>query len=410
MTKGVRSAAFILLATLVGTATAAETVRVALIETLSGPPAGVGKWFANHVQMAVDQVNAAGGVLGGRKIEIVSFDSKGSPQEALIALKGVTDQGIRFVFGTAGSHVALALTDAIAKHNVRMPESAVLFLNYAGLTPELTNEKCNFWHFRFDAHADMKVEALVRQVTSRKSIAKVYLLNQDYAYGQAVRRLLTELLAKRRPDIEIVGDDLIQLQKTKDFAPYVAKIRASGADTIITSNWGPDLVLLVRASHDSGLAARYYTLNAHFMGTPTSIGEAGADRLVNVSPWHANVTDSKLEQYYIDYKRKYKEEWNMLPMKNAVEMWAKAIDAANSTDPVKVAGALEGMRYDAGTGTMWMRPDDHQLMQPQYAYIFTKAGPGAKHDVENTGFGWRTEGRIEADETILPHTCKMERP
>lgn len=410
MTTAVRSAAFILLATLVGSATAAETVRMALIETLSGPPAGVGKWFANHVQMAVDQVNAAGGVLGGRKIEIVPFDSKGSPQEALIALKGVTDQGIRFVFGTAGSHIAIALTDAIAKHNARMPESAVLFLNYAGLTPELTNEKCNFWHFRFDAHADMKVEALVRQVTSRKSIAKVYLLNQDYAYGQAVRRLLRELLAQRRPDIEIVGDDLIQLQKTKDFAPYVAKIRASGADTIITSNWGPDLVLLVRASHDSGLAARYYTLNAHFIGTPTSIGEAGLDRLVNVSLWHANATDSKLEQYYLDYKRKYKEEWNMLPMKNAVEMWAKAIDASNSTDPVKVARALEGMRYDAGTGTMWMRPDDHQLMLPQYAYIFTKAGPGVKHDMENTGFGWRTEGRIEADDSILPHTCKMERP
>src|SRR6202795_2691310 len=162
--------------------------------------------------MAVDEVNARGGILDGRKIETIPFDTKGSPQEALIAFKGVTDQDLRFVFGTTGSHIALALTDAIAKHNARNPDKSVLFLNYGGLTPELTNEKCNFWHFRFDAHADMKVDALIRQVVVQKSIAKVYLLNQDYAYGQAVRKLFRELLAQRRADIQIVRGDLIQLQ------------------------------------------------------------------------------------------------------------------------------------------------------------------------------------------------------
>ena len=389
---------------------AAEPIKIAVIETLSTPPAVIGTWWSNHMQYAVDQINAKGGILGGRKIEIMFFDSKGSPQEALIAFKGVTDQDLRFVFGTTGSHIAMALTDAIAKHNARHPESSVLFLNYGGLTPELTNEKCNFWHFRFDAHADMKVDALIRQVVGQKSIAKVYLVNQDYAYGQAVHKLFRELLAQRRPDIQIVGDDLIQLQKTKDFSPYIAKIRASGADTVLTSNWGPDLVLLMRASHDSGLPARYYTLNAHFTGTPTAIGEAGAGRLINVSPWHANIADGTLEQYYVDYKRRYNEEWNMLPIKNAVEMWAKAVDTTKSLDPVVVAKALETMRYDSGTGPMWMRAEDHQLMQPQYAYMFAKPGPGLKHDIENTGFGWRTEGRTETDETVPPTTCKMERP
>lgn len=295
-------------------------------------------------------------------------------------------------------------------HNARNPDGTILFLNYGGLAPELTNEQCSFWHFRFDANADMKVTALARQVAATKGFSKVYLVNQDYAYGQAVRKLLREELARRRPDIEIVGDDLIQLQKTKDFAPYAAKIKASGADTIITSNWGPDLILLVRAGHDSGLVARYYTLNAHFIGTPTAIANAGAERLVNISPWHANITDTKLQPYYLEYKRKYREEWNMLPQKNAVEMWASAIDTAKSTDPVKVARVLETMRYDSGTGVMWMRADDHQLMQPQYAAVFTKASGALKYDVENTGFGWKTEGRIEADDTVLPHRCRMERP
>ena len=388
-----------------------ESVRIAVIETLSSPSAVIGKWWANHVQYAVDQVNAKGGILGGRKIEIVYFDSKGSPQEGLIAFKAVTDQDLRFFFVTTGSHVALALTDAIVKHNIRNPDKSVLFLNYGGQTPELTNEKCHFWHFRFDVHGDQKVDALVRQVATQKNIAKVYLINQDYAYGQAAHKLFRDLLAQRRPDIQIVGDDLIQLQKTKDFAPYIAKIRASGADSVLTSNWGPDLVMMMRASHDSGLTTRFYTLNSHFTGTPTAIGEAGVGKLINVSAWHPNIADGRLEQYYLGYKKQYKEEWNMLPHKSAVEMWAKAVDTAQSLDPIAVAKALENVRYDAGTGTMWMRAEDHQLMHSLYAYMFTKAGqPGVKHDVENLGIGWHTDGRIEAEDIVLPHTCKMERP
>ena len=392
-------------------ADAKPPVRIAVIEALSGPSAVIGKWWSNHIRYAVDQVNAKGGVLGGREIEIVYFDSKGSPQEGVIAFKAVTDQDIGVVFGTTGSNVALALTDAILKHNTRNPDKAVLFLNYGGQTPELTNEQCHFYHFRFDVHADQKVDALIRQVAAQKSVSKVYLFNQDYAYGHAAQKLSRELLAQRRPDIQIVGDDLIQLQKTKDFAPFVAKIRASGADTLVTSNWGPDLVLMMRASHDSGLTTRFYTLNSHFTGTPTAIAEAGVGKLINVSSWHPNIADGKLEQYYVGYKKKYKEEWNMLPHKNAVEMWAKAVDTAQSLDPNAVAKALENMRYDAGTGPMWMRGEDHQLMHALYAFMFTKAGqPGVKHDVENLGFGWRTEGRIEAEDIVPPVICKMERP
>ena len=414
MFRGLLGLAAMMAITAMPSSLAAEAkppVRIAVIEALSGPSAVIGKWWSNHIRYAVDQVNAKGGVLGGREIEIVYFDSKGSPQEGVIAFKAVTDQNLSVVFGTTGSNVALALTDAVLKHNTRNPDKAVLFLNYGGQTPELTNEQCHFFHFRFDVHADQKVDALVRQIAAQKSVSKVYLLNQDYAYGHAAQKLSRELLAQRRPDIQIVGDDLIQLQKTKDFAPFVAKIRASGADTVVTTSWGPDLALLMRASHDSGLATRFYTLNSHFTGTPTAIGEAGADKLINVSSWHPNIADGKLDDYYVGYKKRFKEEWNMLPHKSAVEMWAKAVDTAKTDDPIAVAKALENMRYDAGTGRMWMRAEDHQLMHALYAFKLTKAGgPGVKHDVENLGLGWRTEGRVEAEDIVRPHTCKMERP
>jgi branched-chain amino acid transport system substrate-binding protein len=373
--KVTRCTLFLLITTMCcASAMAEETVRLALIETLSGPAATNGIWSANHVRWAVDRVNAAGGILGDKRIALVEFDNKGSPQEAVLALNEVIDRKIRYLAGAVGSHISLALSDAIAKHNKRSPETSVLFLNYGGLSTELTNEKCSFWHFRFEANADMKVEALMRQVASNKSVGKVYLINQDYAYGQAVRSRMRQFLAQRLSNVAIVGDDLVPLQKTKDFAPYVAKIKAAGADTVLTSNWGPDLILLVRAARDSGLATHFYTLHAHHVGTPTAIGAPGIGHVVNLSSWSNNAEDSTLESYYLGYKRYYKQEWNMLPMKNAVEMWVKAIEQARSLDPLAVGKALEGMRYDAGTGTMWMRGEDHQLMLPQYASQLRQAG------------------------------------
>ncbi|MEO5861595.1 MAG: branched-chain amino acid ABC transporter substrate-binding protein [Burkholderiales bacterium] len=388
---------------------AADTVRVAMIEMLSGPGAGIGTWLSHHFRWAVDQLNASGGVLGA-KVEVVEFDNKSSPQEALLALKRTRDEGIRFVFGGSSSNIAIALSDAIAKQNARDPASAQIFLNYTGLDPSLTNEKCNFWHFRFDAHVGMKLEALTNYVAAQKDLKKVYLLNQDYAYGQSVQKDFREMLKRKRPDIEILGDELHALQKVKDFAPYVAKIHASGAQAVLTGNWGPDLALLIRASQDAGLPAKFYTLNAHFTGTPTAIGSAGANRVLNVSPWHANARDSRLEENYLGFKQRYNEEWNMLPVKIAVDMWAAAIANAKSTGPVEVGKALEGLRLDSGTGSMLMRADDHQLLLPHYAYLFTNAGGEVKHDLENLGFGFRTEARYESDTLAMPSSCKMERP
>ena len=388
----------------------AETIKVAVIEILSGPFAAQGAWIAHHAQAAFDEINARGGVLGGTKIEMVLVDNKGNPQDALLALKQVTGQGIRFIFGGTSSNIALALSDATKKHSEREPDNSALFLDLNAAAPELTNEKCNFWHFRFLANVDMLLEILTRQVATQKDLHKVYLINEDYSYGQAVQRAATDMLTRRRPDLQIVGNELHPLGKVKDFAPYVAKIKASGAEAVITGNWGNDLALLVKASKDSGLAVPFYTVTAHYIGTPNAFGMTGADRVLNISSWHPNVADSRLESTYVAFKRKYKEEWNMLPIRYGVEMWAKAIDVAGTADPIKVAKALEGMHHDVGAGPAWMRAEDHQLMSPQYAYLFTRAGGAVKHEIEGSGLGTQTVARFEAEETVRPYSCKMQRP
>jgi len=409
--KNTSLSACALLAGLLGSPVfAGDVIRIAHMDPMSGPFGLVGESLARHFDAIADDINARGGVLDGMRFEVVHFDNKGSPQESTVLLRQIIDSQIRFVTQGGGSNVAHALVEALAKHNSRNPESAVLYMNFAAQDPALTNDKCNFWHFRFDAHVDMKLAAITDYIARQKDLHKIYLLNQDYAFGQAISAAAKDMLGKKRPDIAIVGDDLHPLGKVKDFSPYVAKIRASGAEAVITGNWGSDLSLLIKASKESGLTVTYYTLNAHNAGIPGSIGAAGEDHIKQVLTWHANVADNKIEKFASDYKTRFKGDFYYNTAKTELEMLARAINEAKSTDPLKVARALEGMKYMSDTGEVWMRADDHQLMQPIYIATFTKLGKGVKYDVENTGYGWKTDVRTEARDTVMPTNCKMERP
>jgi branched-chain amino acid transport system substrate-binding protein len=391
-------------------APAADTIKVAYIGPLSGPFALHGNSNTKHHQAIIDAINAQGGVLGGTRFELVTLDGKGTPQDSVIALQQAIDQDIHFVSSYISS-VDHALSEAVTKHNARNPDRRVLFLDFGGFDPALTGEKCSFWHFHFDANSAMQMNVLTDYLARQKNIKQVYLINQDYSYGQSVSRLARELLARKRPDIEIVGDDLHPFGKVKDFAPYAAKIKASGADTVITGNWSNDLALLLKASRDAGVTATYYTLLAFLGGTPATYGAAG-EGVRTVIGWHANLPANKLEKFANDFKAKYKEDWIYIAINRELEMLAKAIEQARSADPLKVAAALEGLRYDSAAGEAWMRADDHQLMVPLYIAAFTKVGTaGVKYDSEGTGFGWKTEAHIEARNTVLPNNaCKMERP
>lgn len=407
-----RSIGFLFLALHLGGALAAEPVRIAFIAPLSGTFALVFEENLKLFRAAADEVNANGGVLGGRQIEIVPFDNKGTPQETLIVLNQVFDRDIRFVLSTISS-IGLTISDTLSKYNVRNPDKPVLFLNYDAREPSLTEGKCSFWHFRFQPHSDMQVKVLTDQMATRTSVKKVYLINQDYAWGHSFRRAARQFLGATRPDIEFVGDDLVPLGKVKDFAPYVSKIRASGADTVLTGNWGNDLVLLIKASAQSGLDADFYTTHAYVWGTPAAIGAAGAERIKTIMAFHMNEAGPAWEKKILSYGEKYKPIAHMdfLPVWQTLEMFASAVNLVKSTDPYAVAIALEGMKYDGPAGESWMRAEDHQLMAPIYVTSFVKRGQsGVRYDTENTGFGWKTELLVAAKDSIPPVRCQMVRP
>jgi branched-chain amino acid transport system substrate-binding protein len=403
--------AFLLLAG--GAARAEELpVRIAFIAPLSGTFALVFEENLKLFRAVADDINARGGVQGGRKIEIVPFDNKGTPQETLIVLNQAIDQDIRYVLATISS-IALTISDALSKYNTRNPGKPVLFLNYDAREPALTEDKCSFWHFRFQPNSDMQVKVLTDHLASRADVKKVYMLNPDYAWGHSFQRAARGNLGARRPDIEFVGDDLVPLGKVKDFAPYVSKIRASGADVVLTGNWGNDLILFIKAAEQSGLKAEFYTTHSYVWGTPGAIGASGADRIKTIMAFHINEADAAWQKKILAPEPRYKPIAHMdfLPAWQTLDMFVDAVGQAKSVDPYKVALAFEGMKYKGPAGDSWMRAEDHQLMAPIYVTSFVKAGQaGVKYDTENTGFGWKTEMTVPAKDSVPPVRCKMERP
>ncbi len=388
----------------------ADTIKIAYIDPLSGPFAPVGQNSLKSFQMMTELANS-GKWAGEHKLEVVGFDNKGSPQESLTQLKAVIDQGYRYITQGSGSGVGLALLDAINKHNERNPGKEVVYLNYAAIDPDMTNSKCSFWHFRFDANSDMKMEALTSYMAPDKNIKNVYIIGQNYAFGQAVSKAGKAYLARKRPDVKVVGDDLHPIGQVKDFAPYVAKIKASGADTVITGNWGQDLSLLIRAAKDADLKANFYTFYAVTSGVPTAMGSAGLDRTKIIGNWLPNNETFSGKEVVEGFKKKYNDDFYTAQTHSTISMLAKGIKEAKSTDPVKVAFAMEGMKVASLNGEVTMGKVDHQLQQPLYIATWSKVnGKDVKYDQENTGFGWKVNQKIDTYLAAQPTSCQMKRP
>ena len=384
-----------------------ETVKVAWIDPLSGLMASVGQNQLKSYQFVAEKLNASNPA--GVKFEIISIDNKLSPAESLNALKSAADQGVRYIVQGLGSGAAGALVDAVNKHNERNPGKEIVFLNYAAVDPDLTNSKCSFWHFRLDADTSMKMEAMTTFIKEQKDVSKVYLINQNYAHGQQVSKYAKENLKRKRPDIQIVGDDLHPLAQVRDFAPYVAKIKASGADTVITGNWGSDLALLVKAANDAGLTAKFFTYYANFGGTPTALGKAAEGRVYQVGYGHYNLGGVN-GQLVSEFKKRFSDDYYSAATYTSLVMLATGMAQAKSTDPVKVAQAMEGLKFKSFNGEVEMRKTDHQLQQPLFIAQWAKVDAKNSYDVEGTGMTFVPVKAFDAYVASTPTSCQMKRP
>ena len=401
-------------------ATTAAPIKMALIESLSGPFANTGEAVFRNIVWATERVNARGGVQlpanagGPRPLSVRRYDSKGQNEEALSALRAAIDDGARIILQGNSSATAAALLDAINKHNSREPDKRVLFLNYSAVDPILTNEKCSFWHFRFDAHADMRMAALMDVVRADTALKSAYLIGQDYSFGQAVLREAKKQLNAQRPDVTIVGNELHPVGRVKDFLPYAVKIKSSGAQAVITGNWGNDLTLLVKAAREVGFNGTFYTFYGNALGAPAALGDAGVGKVVAVADWLPNVAGAASEGFYQSFRQRFpqpQDDYVHLRMQLMVETLAQSIERAASTDTVAVARQMETARVQMAGRSGAMRAGDHQFQQSLVVGMMDKQGaPGVKFDVEGSGYGFKVLRDIPATQTQQPHHCTMQRP
>jgi branched-chain amino acid transport system substrate-binding protein len=384
-----------------------ETVKIAHIDPLSGLMAPVGSNQLKSFQFFAEKFSKTNPA--GVKFEIVSFDNKLSPAESLNAFKAALDQGVRYIAQGNGSSVAGALIEAVNKHNERNPGKEVIFLNYAAVDPDFTNSKCSYWHFRFDADTSMKIEAMTTFMKDDKDIKKVYLFNQNYSHGHQVAKFAKENLARKRSDVQIVGEDLHPLAQVRDFSPYIAKIKASGADTVITGNWGSDLALLVKAANEGGYNGKFYTYYTGVTGTPTALGQTGAGRVYQIAYSHYNM-GGDMGKWMGEFKQKFNDDFYTSSVVTIYNALGEAMAKAKSTDPVKVAAALSGLKFKSYHGDVEMRKTDHQMQQPLWMTVWQKADKKFPYSPENTGMTLAPVKEFPSYVSSTPTSCQMKRP
>lgn len=383
-----------------------DTIKLAFIDPLSGPFATVGDAALKTFQFAVDEVvNDKGGVLDGRKMEVIYFDSKGSARNTQRKLREAIDQGARYVLQGSSSHVANELTKAISRRNAREPDDPVVFIDYAANDPALTNENCSFWHFRFDVHAEMKVAALAKTIAANPEIKSIYIIGQDYGFGHAVSESMKRYIHAENKGIEIVGDVFHPVGLVEDFGPYADAIRTLNPDAIVSGNWGVDMDRLLTAVHDEGLEQPIYTL----FGATTDERSEGKLHMAHAG-LYSNVPDRLIAMSKAFTKRFPESAMTSRQIITSIEFLAGAIEKAGTDDPLQVAFAMEEMEMETITGdTVRMRSRDHQMIKPIRVSV-------QRNDVENivtgeVGPGYVAVGSMAAEQVdSLPTSCQMDRP
>lgn len=406
------AAASCALAALMGTAHAAP-VKIGLLETLSGPQASTGQSFRGGVRFAIDRLNAAGG-WNGQPVQLVEYDNQGGPAGASDKLKAAIADGVQIVVQGASSAIGGQISEDVRKHNLRNPGKEIVYINVGAEAMELTGEKCNFHHFRFTGNAQVRTRALVAGMKQAGTLGgKVYAINQNYSWGQDMERAVVDNAASG--GYQVVEKTLHDTNKIQDFAPYVAKIAGSGADTVITGNWSNDLLLLMKASRAAGLKARFGTV---FLDQPGNVANAGETAIGHfiAHAFNPEAGGAESTRFVEEFRARTGHVPTFVEPQAAfgLEMVAEALrrtgpDAGGALNVNAFARTLETTRIRTPMGEMSMRAADHQVLMPMVVSMVTR---DARYKADNTDMGFKPVKVFSAEEAAAPvqAACKMQRP
>jgi branched-chain amino acid transport system substrate-binding protein len=261
---------------------------------------------------------------------------------------------------------------------------------------------------------------VIKEDTATKS---VYLNGQDYSFGQAVLREAKRQLPIARPDVRVVAEELHPLGRVKDFSIYALKIKASGAQAVITGNFGNDLTMLIRAAREVGYDGKFYTFYGNALGAPAAIGDAGIGKVIAVADWLPNFGSKESDAFYTNFRQRFprpSDDYVHMRMHLMIEAFAQAAtntkliaDTANSSsteriDTAQVAEKLARVDITFAGQRGVMRDIDHQFQQALMVGVMDKVGTaGVRFDVEGSGFGFRVIKIITREQAALPTSCRL---
>jgi branched-chain amino acid transport system substrate-binding protein len=398
-------------ALLIATTAQSAPVKIGLLETLSGPQASTGQSFRTGVRYAIDKMNAAGG-WNGQPVELVEYDNQGGPAGASDKLKAAIADGVQIVVQGASSAIGGQITEDVRKHNLRNPGQEIVYINVGAEALELTGEKCNFHHFRVAGNAQVRTKVLVQGMKQAKALGtKVYAINQNYSWGQDMERAVLD--NAQAGGYQVVEKTLHDVNKIQDFAPYVAKISASGAETVITGNWSNDLLLMMKAAKAGGLKARFGTVFLDQPGNISNAGELAAGHFIAHS-FNAEAAGPEGERFMADYTAKtghapvFVEPQTVVGLELVADALKRTKPAGGRLDVNAFARAMETARIKTPMGEVSMREADHQILLP---LVVSTVSKDARYKVDGTDLGFKPVRVFSAEEASVPApaTCKMQR-
>ena len=390
----------------------AEPVKIALIESLSGGQAVTGKLFQTAVKYGLAKLEADKAWPDG--IQLLEYDNQGGPSEAADKLKAAINDGAVIIIQGASSAIGGQITADVQKHNARNPGKEVMWVNVGAEAMEFTGPKCHFYHFRWNGNAEIRLKAMMIAMREAGVLGKkVYVIGQNYSWGHDVQKLTREYA--KEFDYTIVGDVIHDVNKIQDFAPYVAKIKEAGPDTVVTGNWSNDLLLLMKAAGDSGLKSRFL---AYWIDQPGNIANAGDTAIghYTLSTFFADANGDKTAAFAEDFKAKTGSYPLNVQGHTVHGMWGigEALKAmkgkpGDKLNVKQLAFAMEKVTVDSSMGPIKMRPEDHQALLPLAVAVVSK---DAKFKADNTDKGFQTIKLLSGEEASGPvqPSCKMERP
>jgi len=390
----------------------ADPVKIGLIETLSGPQAASGLMYRAAARYAIERINAEGG-WNGEPVQLLEYDNQGGPTGAADKLKAAVADGVHLVVQGASSAVGGQITEDVRKHNLRNPGKEIIYVNVGAEALELTGEKCHFHHFRFSGNAEVRTKVLVLAMKQANALGqRVYSINQNYSWGQDMEKAIGE--SAKLGGYQLVEKTLHDVNKIQDFAPYVAKIGAARADTVITGNWSNDLLLLMKATEAAGLKARFGTV---FLDQPGNIANGGELTLGHfiAHTFNPEAGGAEGERFVAEYKARaghvpvFIEPQTVLGLAMVADALKRVKPEAGKLNVNALAKAIETAKVKTPVGEMTMRAADHQALLPMVVSTVTK---DARYKADDTDMGFKPVKLFTAAEASTPAqaSCKMQRP